>query len=105
MHESRLTSFPTLTATSLRKPNCSTRVLDRILTWVCLSRVGSAVQTRAMKQVAGYMKLESPQYRQVAAFVQFGSDLDGSTQQLLNLCVVLIKLLKWGQHGETVLFN
>ncbi|NXX69535.1 ATPA synthase, partial [Spizella passerina] len=49
-----------------------------------VSRVGSAAQTRAMKQVAGTMKLELAQYREVAAFAQFGSDLDAATQQLLN---------------------
>merc|ERR1712168_490709 len=48
------------------------------------SRVGSAAQTKAMKQVAGSMKLELAQYREVAAFAQFGSDLDAATQQLLN---------------------
>ncbi|VDN34435.1 unnamed protein product [Dibothriocephalus latus] len=49
-----------------------------------VSRVGSAAQTKAMKQVAGRMKLELAQYREVAAFAQFGSDLDASTQALLN---------------------
>uniref|UniRef100_A0A2I3FTN5 ATP synthase subunit alpha n=1 Tax=Nomascus leucogenys TaxID=61853 RepID=A0A2I3FTN5_NOMLE len=49
-----------------------------------VSRVGSAAQTRAMKQVAGTMKLELAQYREVAAFAQFGSDLDAATQQLLS---------------------
>ncbi|KAK2550318.1 ATP synthase subunit alpha [Acropora cervicornis] len=50
-----------------------------------VSRVGSAAQTKAMKQVAGSMKLELAQYREVAAFAQFGSDLDAATQSLLNL--------------------
>merc|ERR1711868_274343 len=49
-----------------------------------VSRVGSAAQTKSMKQVAGSMKLELAQYREVAAFAQFGSDLDAATQQLLN---------------------
>merc|ERR1711981_244178 len=49
-----------------------------------VSRVGSAAQVKAMKQVAGSMKLELAQYREVAAFAQFGSDLDAATQQLLN---------------------
>merc|ERR1712178_14608 len=49
-----------------------------------VSRVGSAAQIKAMKQVAGSMKLELAQYREVAAFAQFGSDLDAATQQLLN---------------------
>ncbi|KAF0990069.1 hypothetical protein HZS_3341 [Henneguya salminicola] len=59
-----------------------------------VSRVGSAAQTKAMKQVAGSMKLELAQYREVAAFAQFGSDLDVSTQQLLNRGVRLTELLK-----------
>jgi F-type H+-transporting ATPase subunit alpha len=63
-----------------------------------VSRVGSAAQTRAMKQVAGSMKLELAQYREVAAFAQFGSDLDASTQQLLNRGVRLTELLKQGQY-------
>merc|ERR1711879_27783 len=49
-----------------------------------VSRVGSAAQTKSMKQVAGSMKLELAQYREVAAFAQFCSDLDAATQQLLN---------------------
>ncbi|XP_054428655.1 ATP synthase subunit alpha, mitochondrial-like [Pteronotus mesoamericanus] len=59
--------------------------------------VGSAAQTRAMKQVAGTMKLELAQYREVAAFAQFGSDLDAATQQLLSRGVHLTELLKQGQ--------
>lgn len=95
-----------------------------------VSRVGSAAQTKAMKQVnislhfinlstvvyvlnrirkillyfvlqvAGSMKLELAQYREVAAFAQFGSDLDAATQQLLNRGVRLTELLKQGQYGE-----
>ncbi|KAL3102130.1 hypothetical protein niasHS_003539 [Heterodera schachtii] len=63
-----------------------------------VSRVGSAAQTKSMKQVAGSMKLELAQYREVAAFAQFGSDLDASTQQLLNRGVRLTELLKQGQY-------
>merc|ERR1712071_319067 len=63
-----------------------------------VSRVGSAAQTRAMKQVAGSMKLELAQYREVAAFAQFGSDLDASTQQQLSRGVRLTELLKQGQY-------
>merc|ERR1719382_531374 len=59
-----------------------------------VSRVGSAAQTKSMKQVAGSMKLELAQYREVAAFAQFGSDLDAATQQLLNRGVRLTELLK-----------
>merc|ERR1719244_349595 len=51
-----------------------------------------------MKQVAGSMKLELAQYREVAAFAQFGSDLDAATQQLLNRGVRLTELLKQGQY-------
>merc|ERR1712036_82715 len=61
-----------------------------------VSRVGSAAQTKSMKQVAGSMKLELAQYREVAAFAQFGSDLDAATQQLLNRGVRLTELLKQG---------
>ena len=64
-----------------------------------VSRVGSAAQTKAMKQVAGTMKLELAQYREVAAFAQFGSDLDAATQQLLSRGVRLTELLKQGQYG------
>ena len=54
-------------------------------------------------QVAGSMKLELAQYREVAAFAQFGSDLDASTQALLNRGVRLTELLKQGQYGTSVL--
>merc|ERR1711893_538500 len=63
-----------------------------------VSRVGSAAQTKSMKQVAGTLKLELAQYREVAAFAQFGSDLDQATQNLLNRGVRLTELLKQGQH-------
>merc|ERR1711935_871109 len=63
-----------------------------------VSRVGSAAQTKAMKQVAGSMKLELAQYREVAAFAQFGSDLDQASQNLLNRGVRLTELLKQGQY-------
>jgi len=63
-----------------------------------VSRVGSAAQSKSMKQVAGSMKLELAQYREVAAFAQFGSDLDAATQQLLNRGVRLTELLKQGQY-------
>merc|ERR1712023_91770 len=63
-----------------------------------VSRVGSAAQTKAMRQVAGKMKLELAQYREVAAFAQFGSDLDAATQSLLNRGVRLTELLKQGQY-------
>jgi len=64
-----------------------------------VSRVGSAAQVKAMKQVAGTMKLELAQYREVAAFAQFGSDLDASTQYLLNRGARLTEVLKQGQFA------
>merc|ERR1719447_2020101 len=63
-----------------------------------VSRVGSAAQTKSMKQVAGTMKLDLAQYREVAAFAQFGSDLDASTQQLLSRGQRLTDLLKQNQY-------
>jgi proton translocating ATP synthase F1 alpha subunit len=63
-----------------------------------VSRVGSAAQIKAMKQVSGSMKLELAQYREVAAFAQFGSDLDASTQQQLNRGEKLTELLKQKQY-------
>ena len=64
-----------------------------------VSRVGSAAQTKAMKKVAGSIKLELAQYREMAAFAQFGSDLDASTQQLLNRGSKLTELLKQDQYS------
>merc|ERR1739848_903508 len=63
-----------------------------------VSRVGSAAQTKSMKQVAGSMKLELAQYREVAAFAQFGSDLDAATQSPLSRGARLTELLKQGQY-------
>src|SRR6476646_6054732 len=63
-----------------------------------VSRVGSAAQTKAMKQVAGKIKLELAQYREMAAFAQFGSDLDASTQRLLARGARLTELLKQPQY-------
>jgi F-type H+/Na+-transporting ATPase subunit alpha len=62
-----------------------------------VSRVGSSAQIKAMKQVAGSIKLELAQYREMAAFAQFGSDLDASTQRLLNRGARLTELLKQPQ--------
>ncbi len=64
-----------------------------------VSRVGSAAQTKAMKKVAGSIKLELAQYREMAAFAQFGSDLDSSTQKLLNRGSKLTELLKQDQYS------
>jgi F-type H+-transporting ATPase subunit alpha len=64
---------------------------------ISVSRVGSAAQVRAMKQVAGRIKLELAQYREMAAFAQFASDLDASTQQLLARGSRLTELLKQPQ--------
>jgi len=65
---------------------------------ISVSRVGSAAQTKAMKQVAGKIKLELAQYREMAAFAQFASDLDASTQRLLNRGARLTELLKQPQY-------
>ena len=64
-----------------------------------VSRVGSAAQTKAMKKVAGSVKLELAQYREMAAFAQFGSDLDAATQKLLNRGSKLTELLKQKQYS------
>ena len=64
-----------------------------------VSRVGSAAQVKAMKQVAGRIKLELAQYREMAAFAQFGSDLDAATQRLLNRGARLTELLKQDQFS------
>ncbi|QNP46399.1 F0F1 ATP synthase subunit alpha [Sphingomonas sediminicola] len=64
-----------------------------------VSRVGSAAQTKAMKKVAGSIKLELAQYREMAAFAQFGSDLDASTQKLLARGARLTELLKQPQYA------
>ena len=68
-------------------------------TGLSVSRVGSAAQTNAMKSVAGPVKLELAQYREMAAFAQFGSDLDASTQQLLNRGARLTELMKQPQYS------
>jgi len=67
-----------------------------------VSRVGSAAQIKAMKQVAGTIKLELAQYREMAAFAQFASDLDASTQRLLARGQRLTELLKQGQFVPMV---
>ena len=64
-----------------------------------VSRVGGAAQTKAMKKVAGSMKLDLAQYREMAAFAQFGSDLDAATQKLLNRGARLTELLKQKQFS------
>jgi F-type H+-transporting ATPase subunit alpha len=64
-----------------------------------VSRVGSAAQVKAMKQVAGTIKLELAQYREMAAFAQFASDLDASTQRLLNRGARLTEVLKQDQYS------
>ena len=64
-----------------------------------VSRVGGAAQTKAMKKVSGSIKLELAQYREMAAFAQFGSDLDASTQKLLNRGARLTELLKQPQFS------
>ncbi len=72
-------------------------------TGLSVSRVGSSAQTNSMKSVAGPVKLELAQYREMAAFAQFGSDLDASTQRLLNRGARLTELMK--QHQYSPLTN
>ena len=67
-------------------------------TGLSVSRVGSAAQTKAMKSVAGPVKLELAQYREMAAFAQFGSDLDAATQRMLNRGARLTELMKQPQY-------
>ena len=68
-------------------------------TGLSVSRVGSSAQTDAMKSVAGPVKLELAQYREMAAFAQFGSDLDAATQALLNRGARLTELMKQPQYS------
>ena len=63
-----------------------------------VSRVGGAAQIKAMKQVAGTLRLDLAQYREMAAFAQFGSDLDASTQRMLSRGQRLVEILKQGQY-------
>jgi len=69
---------------------------------ISVSRVGSAAQTKAMKAVAGSIKLELAQYRELAAFAQFGSDLDAATQKTLARGARLTELLKQPQYAPMV---
>ena len=68
-------------------------------TGLSVSRVGGSAQTKAMKSVAGPVKLELAQYREMAAFAQFGSDLDAATQRLLNRGARLMELMKQSQYA------
>merc|ERR1711918_265290 len=70
-----------------------------------VSRVGSAAQIKALKQVAGTLKLELAQYREVAAFSQFGSDLDAATRYLLDRGSRLTEMLKQNQFVPYLLSN
>jgi F-type H+-transporting ATPase subunit alpha len=74
-------------------------VRPAVNTGLSVSRVGSSAQTKAMKSVAGPVKLELAQYREMAAFAQFGSDLDASTQALLNRGARLTELMKQPQYS------
>jgi F-type H+-transporting ATPase subunit alpha len=74
-------------------------VRPAVNTGLSVSRVGSSAQTAAMKSVAGSLKLELAQYREMAAFAQFGSDLDAATQRLLNRGARLTELLKQPQYS------
>ncbi len=66
---------------------------------ISVSRVGGSAQIKAMKSVAGSLRLDLAQYRELAAFAQFGSDLDKSTQQTLSRGARLVELLKQGQYA------
>ena len=66
---------------------------------ISVSRVGGNAQIKAMKQVAGRLRLDLAQYREMAAFAQFGSDLDAATQRLLNRGARLTELLKQPQFS------
>jgi F-type H+-transporting ATPase subunit alpha len=68
-------------------------------TGLSVSRVGSSAQTKAMSSVAGPVKLSLAQYREMAAFAQFGSDLDAATQRLLNRGARLTELMKQAQYS------
>ncbi len=74
-------------------------VRPAVNTGLSVSRVGSSAQTNAMKSVAGPVKLELAQYREMAAVAQFGSDLDASTQRLLNRGARLTELMKQPQYA------
>ncbi|WP_085785677.1 F0F1 ATP synthase subunit alpha [Ketogulonicigenium robustum] len=74
-------------------------VRPAVNTGLSVSRVGSSAQSNAMKSVAGPIKLELAQYREMAAFAQFGSDLDASTQQLLNRGARLTEVMKQPQYA------
>ncbi|NBB96828.1 MAG: F0F1 ATP synthase subunit alpha [Alphaproteobacteria bacterium] len=74
-------------------------VRPAVNTGLSVSRVGGSAQTKAMKSVAGPIKLELAQYREMAAFAQFGSDLDAATQKLLNRGARLTELMKQGQYS------
>jgi len=64
-----------------------------------VSRVGGNAQTKAMKKVAGQLRLELAQYRELAAFVQFGSEMDKATQAQINRGARLVEVLKQGQYA------
>ena len=96
---SRPTSSPSPTARSSSRPTCSTPgVRPAINVGISVSRVGGDAQIKAMKQVAGTLRLDLAQYRELAAFAQFGSDLDKATQQQLARGARLVELLKQGQY-------
>jgi F-type H+-transporting ATPase subunit alpha len=65
---------------------------------ISVSRVGGKAQLKMMRQVAGSLKLDLAQYRELAAFTQFGSDLDEATQKQLNRGDKMVELLKQGQY-------
>ena len=76
--------------------NCNVR--PAINVGISVSRVGGNAQTKAMKSIAGGLRLDLAQYRELAAFAQFGSDLDKASQQQLNRGKHLVEILKQDQY-------
>ena len=95
----RPTSSRSPTGRSTSRRTSSTRACGRRSTWASrFSRVGGAAQVKAMKQVAGRLRLELAQYREIEAFAQFGSELDKTTQEQLARGHRLVEVLKQGQY-------
>src|ERR1019366_6949360 len=92
------TIFPS-TPPPIAKFRFCSAVLPAVNVGLSVSRVGGSAQIKAMRQVAGTLKLELAQYRELAAFAQFGSDLDKATQAQLNRGKRLVELLKQGQFS------
>ena len=96
------TSLPTLsrlpTDRSFWKPICSIKAWPAINVGISVSRVGSAAQLKAIKQVAGQLKGDLAQFRELAAFAQFGSDLDAKTQAQIDRGKRIVEIFKQRQY-------